>query len=860
MTEEVDRLILLAEQDPQACVETCNEILSRETPNGLAADAHRALGIALRSLGEIEDSIRELQTARDMYRDQGEDVPAAEAIISLAASVAMSGRLDEGIESLEPLLQDSSDAVQAHAQVQKAGLIARTGDLNGAMALYELAEPVLRSSNDLRWLALLYSTRGLVLTYQSEFTDAERDLRLAKDLFLELDRAAPAAEMVHNLGFVAVQKGDIARGLSIMLGAEELWKEAGLPTEAIASDRSYAYMLAGLPGDAFQIALSTARRLGSQSHELERAEALYLAARAALASGDATSAFTVAGEAVALAADQDRESWRLMATVVLEEARLRAGMPGDPKDLISLAGDFSAQGNQAGEMHARALASLRFLGTGDLAAAGASLGSIASDASIHTDLPVRLLVAVARARLLLAQGDSTMAMAVLEEAADLVDRHRILLSATEARAGVSLLADEIASLGLEAIHEDTVSTIGWTERFRGASLRIAPVVMSPDTELAADLAELRGIVREMDTMSLEGEDTSELAAEANRLERRIGDLSVAREQQSDAVSRSVGVDQVIEALGSRSMLYIYNVADHTFGELVGPTGTERVEFGDVARIRFVAHHLLSGFRRNFMMRSRNLNHPSHVPDMITEMAGSLMAPLRGRGPGAVIVPSPDLISLPWNAMAAAVDPGLTVAVAPSAGQWIRADGLTRRHERVSVVAGPRLEFAAAEAERVAGLYEAPEILDVEAATVEAVIETMAHCDRLHAVAHTKLRDDNPMFSALELGNGFLNLYDLEELKSVPDTVVLSACDSAHDNVVGGNEMYGLTSLLLSRGARSIIATVAPIPDSPDSVEAVGRIHEGLSAGASAATAVQAAQTGFDGTEVDPSLAFVAYGA
>ena len=144
--------------------------------------------------------------------------------------------------------------------------------------------------------------------------------------------------------------------------------------------------------------------------------------------------------------------------------------------------------------------------------------------------------------------------------------------------------------------------------------------------------------------------------------------------------------------------------------------------------------------------------------------------------------------------------------------------------------GLRLEYAVVEAERVAGLYETPEILDVEVATVEAVIETMARSDRLHAVAHTRLRDDNPMFSALELADGSLNLYDLEGLVSVPDTVVLSACDSAHDNVVGGNEMYGLTSLLLSRGARSIIATVAPIPDSRESVEAVARIHHGSQSG------------------------------
>ena len=754
---------------------------------------------------------------------------SAEAVISLAASVAMSGRLDDGIDLLEPLLHDSSDGVRAHAQVQKAGLIARTGDLNGAMDLYELAEPVLKSSNDQRWLALLYSTRGLVLTYLYEFEGAESDLQQARDLFLELDRAAPAAEMLHNLGFVAVQKGDIARGLSIMLDAEELWQQAGLPTEAIASDRSYAYMLAGLPGDAFQIARSAARRLGSQSNELERAEALYLAARAALASGDAAAAVEVAEEAARLATDQDRESWRLMATVVLEEARFRAGMLGDPKDLVALAGAFSAQGNPSGEMHALALASLRFLGAGDLAAAETCLGSIASDESTHTDLPVRLLVAVARARLLLAKGDSERATDVLEEAADLVDNHRILLSATEARAGVSLLADEIAGLGREAIHKDGRSAISWTERFRGASLRIAPVVMTPDTELATDLAELRGLVREIDELTLGGEDTSELAGEARRMERRIADLSVAREQAADTVAPTGNVEQLVDSLGSRQMLYLYHVSNRTCAEVVGANGLVQVDLAEADRLRFLAHHLLSGLRREFMMRSRNLNHPSHVHEMVLELAGHLLAPLRGKGPDAVIVPPPDLVSLPWNAMAATVDPDLSVVVAPSAGQWIRADGLTRRHERVSVVAGPRLEYAVAESERVAGLYEAPEILDVEDATVEAVIETMARSDRLHAVAHTRLRDDNPMFSALELADGSLNLYDLEGLESVPDTVVLSACDSAHDNVVGGNEMYGLTSLLLSRGARSIIATVAPIPDSRDSVEAVARIHQGLRA-------------------------------
>jgi tetratricopeptide (TPR) repeat protein len=860
VTDGVEQLILLAEQDPQACVATCQEIISQETANGRLADAHRALGIALRSLGEIEESIRQLEVARGEYQDGGDDEAASEATISLAASIAMSGRLGEGIDSLQSVLRHHNTSVRAHAQVQKAGLIARTGDLRGAMDLYARAQPILERLDDLRWLALLHSNRGMVQTLLSEYEAAEADFTLARDLFLDLDRSSSAAEMLHNLGFVAVQQGDIARGLALLLDAEAQFDDAGLPTEAIAADRAYAYMLAGLPGNAFSVASAAARALGAQARALERTEAMYLAARAALAGGDLGSAARAADEAAQLATEQNREAWRLMATVVKEEAGFRAGLPGDPRELVALADAFSEQGMPSGEMHAQALASLRFVEAGDLTAAEDSLSSMVANDSVRTDLPIQLLVTVANARLMLAKGDREKAAEVLEEGADLVDRHRILLSATEARAGVSLLADEIAELGLEAIHGDRPSVIGWTERFRGASLRIAPVVMTRDTEMADHLANLRGVVRELEELTLAGEDTTELASEAQRIERRIGDLSVAREQEAGAVSPTPAFEQVTDALGPRRMLYIYDVADRTYAEIAGPNGVERVKLGDAGRMRFLAHHLLSGFRREFMLRGRNLNHPSHVDEMVIELARYLLSPLVETGPDAVIVPPPDLVSLPWNAMAAAVDSGLSVVVAPSAGQWMRADRLTRRQDRVGVVAGPRLEYATAEAERVAGLYDEPEVLRVADSTVEAVIDTMGRCDRLHAVAHTRLRDDNPMFSALELADGFLNLYDLEGLESVPDTVVLSACDSAHDNVVGGNEMYGLTSLLLSRGARSIIATVAPIPDAPESVEAVARIHASLGSGSTSARAVHDAQAGFAGPGVDPSLAFVAYGA
>ena len=54
--------------------------------------------------------------------------------------------------------------------------------------------------------------------------------------------------------------------------------------------------------------------------------------------------------------------------------------------------------------------------------------------------------------------------------------------------------------------------------------------------------------------------------------------------------------------------------------------------------------------------------------------------------------------------------------------------------------------------------------------------------------------------------------------------------------------------------------LAPIPDGDSSIVAVRRIYRQLGEGTSAATALREAIRLPDGNSVDPSVAFVAYGA
>ena len=49
---------------------------------------------------------------------------------------------------------------------------------------------------------------------------------------------------------------------------------------------------------------------------------------------------------------------------------------------------------------------------------------------------------------------------------------------------------------------------------------------------------------------------------------------------------------------------------------------------------------------------------------------------------------------------------------------------------------------------------------------------------VHVAAHGTFRSDSPLFSAIELDDGPLTVYDLERLKRAPYRVILSSCNSA----------------------------------------------------------------------------------
>ena len=160
--------------------------------------------------------------------------------------------------------------------------------------------------------------------------------------------------------------------------------------------------------------------------------------------------------------------------------------------------------------------------------------------------------------------------------------------------------------------------------------------------------------------------------------------------------------------------------------------------------------------------------------------------------------------------------------------------------RVVLVAGPGLEHAEDEIADVAGLHPGAVTLTGGSATVPAVCAALDGSRLAHIAAHGEVDPQNPMFSAVRLADGPLMTYDLERLRCPPATVLLSACDSL-SVTASGEELLSMALALLHLGSRTVLGSVAPLPDRA-ARPIMRELHRQMAGGQPPAAALHRTQT------------------
>jgi CHAT domain-containing protein/tetratricopeptide (TPR) repeat protein len=829
-------------------------------------EATRLKGWLERELTDYAASRRSLARAARLGREHGLVGPTADVLATRASVNLEQGRLRQArrdIRASRALLEGESSA---EIDLQEAILEDASGNLLAAAELYGrvLGRTRLRTPIETRLRA--QNNLALVLSQLGRFTGAAAAAHAARALAEQVGRSSVGI-VTHNEALIAVRSGRVAEALAMFDRAEGILREVGWPLGEAYIERIEVLMSLNLLGDASRTAERAIAHLERAGVVLLLGEAHLAHGRVLLARGDSEGA----ERAVTLALPHLRRSrgdvWRARATLLLVHARLGSGR-GTHRDAASIGEaieTLASSGFQAEEIDARLTLARLQRHLGNVEAARAQLEAVTTHRR-HQVAFVRLKARVATCLLTEMDRDYAGVRRSARAGLEDLDRYRVALPTAELRALASAHGVELAVLGLQSslVARRPSAVFDWIERGRQASaLSVAPEPHSP--AVAQTMARLRAVVAQQ--ASSEDESPGEqrrLVARQARLEAEV--LRLLRSEKATvptAITRARAA-HVRSNLQDAALISFAVVGQRTLAVCLRRTRVSLHDLGDTAQAVMEAGALAFGLRR--LMRARS---PASLDAARGSVAYSmatldalLAAPLAralSSTEEVVVIPTGSLFGVPWHALDTLSSKRVTVC--PSASLWLRATA-ARSDGKVIVAAGPDLAAAPQEVHAIGRLHDGATVLVPPRSTVQAVSDAIDGARLVHLACHGSFRADNPSFSSLQLSDGPLTMLDFEGLSSAPNSVILASCDAGLSGVLPGEELRGFVSALLTRGARSVVASAVPVPD-VDTMPLMIDVHARLAMGHGVADALDVSRRRLD--DHDPSrlvvrLAFAHFGA
>ncbi len=787
---------------------------------------------------------------------------AAQARLTLANVLVERGRLAAGRRQARLAVTQLSGEEQPRALVQLALIEQRSGSAARALANYELALGPLRKSHDLIWEARLRNNRGILFAYQGQGVAAQRDLRRAAHLYEELGQQVLAAEARWNLGFAAGLSGDLVLALERFEVAGAQLDAAGLVRGMSFMDKCQVLLAAGLLDEAKAAIDQGLEQLSRGDVVSDVAEAWLMRSETLLASGDVAGALSTARDALDAFQRQGRPRFALLARYAVLRSTATDEMAPEWREGAALEEALRKAGWQEAATDVMLMSIKRDLSAHCPLTAAALANAMAATASGPVPLRMTAWHTVALARL--ASGHTAGASRALRAGLGLHERYRATLSATELQVHAGARAGELAETGLRLAlaSGDPIRVLSWAERWRAGGLLARPVKPPKDEVLAARLTELRTVALELQQSRFTSDDTSRLERRQRALEKSVTER--ARAVRADTFQAPLArVEELSQALNDVALVEFVQVNGTLLAVAVTAGASTLHDLGPKADVleqldalRFAQRRLAAGGSNRGLLAATN-----SVTDSARSLDELLLVPLRERilDRPLVVVPTGDMHVLPWGLLPSASERSVTVA--PSASVWLAARERRKvRRGDVVLVAGPGLPGARDEIAAVARVYGgSAHIFTDEAASVETVINALQGAGYAHLAAHGRFRADNPLLSSIELEDGPMTVYDLENLESAPTVVVLSACDSGLSAVHPGDELMGLVGALLRMGTRALIATTSAVPDEV-ARDLMVAFHQALQDGLPPGEALLRARRGLDDAARLRAASVVCFGA
>ncbi|MEM8924226.1 MAG: CHAT domain-containing protein [Actinomycetota bacterium] len=833
----IDDLINRASSEPAATEAVVTDLLRRNDDD--TARLLLALGIAQRNLGRATESVATLRRASGLV-DSSDGETHARVLISLGGSLGFTGEFDEALQVLDEVIETSDGLPAARAEHQRATLLQRAGDPEGARAGYRRALAVLRRHDDHTFEGHVHTNLSILLTYEGRVGEALDELDDAMRCYRSAEQHKWEAITIHNQGWTYGCIGELPTALRLFDKAEERFAALAIPEAPRRAIRAEALLRAGLVGQAraeLTVALDELAELGL---ETDRAETLVLASRAARLAGDDPAAVALAAEAAQALGGQDRQGWASLADLAAVEA---GGRRFTADEALGLMQALTEAGQTAAGFQALIASAGVAIDDGDLETAGRLLSRLPAIERTPTE---RLSEALQRSRLAALRGDREQALAVCEEAYTELDTllHRLasidLIAGAAAQLSRLIQLAKTTVLGTSPTNGDVEHYLVWCDRRRRVGARRWPINLDEEARSAID--RFRGL----DAALQDDPGNDELRAALGDAQRRLEarDWSHAAPRSSATTTTSESPSPTIAEDGL--VIDVSICGDRLVRVVLGPEGP--VEVGVE---RYDAALVTALDRLGRLAVTAPPEGRPRLQSRLDELAGEGQRLLVGEDEGVhrAIADSDSPIRLlvdgelaglpigrtpPLSDVAHVIVPWRTSAPAPPTSAATTASGA-----QPVLIVGPDLSSTAMEVHHLQR-FGPWRVMEPECSMAE-IVEAISGAPIVHIAAHGGVEVENPMFSWLQLGAGKLYLHDLTRVMSPPTGVVLSACLAARSQDHDGAGSLSFAEAFLGLGCRWLVGAVSSIPDDAEIAHLVTDLYDHLWRGDDAADALHAAR-------------------
>jgi CHAT domain-containing protein len=820
----------------------------------------RAKANALYACGDNRAAVEHHEKAIEMYESLGILKEAARTLSSSIQPLILLGEYDRAFKSSERAREIFTQIGEtrriASLDNNVGNIFHRQDRFEEAMLHYESAYKILSQYEDWERVAVTLHNMAMCLISLNDFPKSLDCYQKSRELCVRYDMPLLRDQADYNIAYLYYFRGEYSRAIEMLFATRRACEVTGDAYHLALChlDLSEIYLELNLSEEAREMAHEGFLRFEKLGMGYEAAKTLANEAIAYGQQGKTVHALERFTKARAMFATEKNLVWPWLLDLYQGLLLFHEGRYFEARRLCAGAAKFFDQATLPGKAALAHLLLARVaLQVGELPAAQSETDAAIAKISGLQAPVLAYQTHFLRGQLAETRGDRPAAYTAYQEARKSLEALRSRLHAEELKISFvknrlqvyeALVDLHLSGDGGNASVSEAFSCMeaaksrSMTEMIfqSGQSLPLGDAGQSELVRRIRDLREeLNWYYHRIEVEQLRPEDTSAKRLEQlqekalsheNELLRTLRELPAHERENATLESPAdFSLDTLQAAIPpGAALIEYYATGDRLVAAVVTENSIEITPITVFSRVLHFLHLLrfqLSKFRMGTSYTQR-FEQPlleatqSHLEALYAELIAPLGPHLKAEH--LIFVPHGPLHFLPFHALKngdSYLSDTHTISYAPSATVFALCQAKTPSDMSGSLVMGipdKRAPQILAEVQSIAAILPKTELLLGTQATADTLRIKGAQSALLHIATHGTYRQDNPMFSGIRLGDGYLNLYDLYQMRLSARHVTLSGCATGMNFVAAGDELLGLERGLFCAGAASLLLSLWDVHD------------------------------------------------